>query len=63
MQGLEFAHLISERMALFFVQKWANEQFAQKMTIRSFLVSKMSDSLTSLIWLVLNEPITHIAHQ
>ena len=36
----------------FFVQQWANERFAQKMSdlhIRSFLVSEMSDSLTSLI--------------
>ena len=29
-QGWEFAHLISERIARFFVQKWANERFAKK---------------------------------
>ena len=36
----------------FFAKKWANERFTQKLSnsfIRSFLVSKMSDSLTSFI--------------
>ena len=76
-QGWEFAYLISEQIACFFYQKWANECFAQKNERfihslifskriahgRSFLVSEMSDLLTSLIWFEQNEQFTHIAHQ
>ena len=48
--------------SLVFFQKWANEQFAQKnerFTHRSFLVSEMSDSLTSLISSEQSERIAH----
>ena len=75
-QGWEFAHRILERIARFLPKKWANEQFAQKVSDslifwletwaicsrslipserpeqiacgRSFVLSNLSDSLTSL---------------
>ena len=52
MQGWEFAHLISERIARFLSKNEQMSDSLKKMSdslIHSFLVSKMSDSLTSLI--------------
>ena len=43
-QSWEFAHRFSEQIASFFCEKLANERFAHG---RSFLVSDLSDSLTS----------------
>ena len=51
-QGWEFAHLISERIARFLYKNEQMSDSLKKMSdslLRSFLVSKMSDSLTSLI--------------
>ena len=51
-QGWEFAHLISERIAHFLSKNEQMSDSLKKMSdslIRSFLVSEMSDSLTSLI--------------
>ena len=49
MQGWEFAHLISKRIARFLSKNERFERYAQKMSdslIRSFFVSDLSDSLT-----------------
>ena len=65
-QGWEFAHLISERIAAFFLKNERMRDSLNKMSdslIHSFLVSEMSDLLTSLIWFEQNERFTHIAHQ
>ena len=43
-QSWEFAHRFSEQIASFLCEKLANERFAHG---RSFLVSDLSDSLTS----------------
>ena len=51
-QGWEFAHLISEQIARFLSQNERMSDLLKKMSnslIRLFLVSEMSDSLTSLI--------------
>ena len=51
-QGWEFAHLISERIARFLSKKLANEQFTQK-----------NEQFThSLIFSERNERFAHIAH-
>ena len=62
MQGWEFAHLISERIARFLSKNERMSDSLKKMSdslIRSFLVSEMSDSLTLLIS---SERFEQIAH-
>ena len=61
-QGWEFAHLISKRIACFLSKNERMSNLLKKMSdslIRSFLLSEMSDSLTSLIS---SEQPEHIAH-
>ena len=61
-QGWEFAHLISERIAGFLSKKERMSDSLKKMSdslICSILVSKMSDSLTSLISYKRPEQIAH----
>ena len=62
-QGWEFAHRFSERIACFLRKKGANERFAQKKrVIRSFLVSSLSDLLTSHFFGERPERFAHVAH-
>ena len=61
-QGWEFAHLISERIARFLTKTEQMSDSLKKLSdslIGSFLVSKMSDSLTLLISSEWPERITH----
>ena len=61
-QGWEFAHLISEQIACFLSKNERRSDSLKKMSdslICSFLVSEMSDSLTSLISSERPEQITH----
>ena len=62
MQGWEFAHLNSEWIAHFLSKNERMSNSLKKMSdslIRSFLVSEMSDSLTSLISSERSEQIAH----
>ena len=64
-QGWEFAQLISERIARFLSKNERMRDLLKKKSdslILSFLVSEMSDSLTSLIFGEQNERFAHIAH-
>ena len=65
MQGWEFAHRFFERIARFLPKNKRMSDSLKKMSdslIRSFLVSDLSDSLTSLIFGEQPERFAHIAH-
>ena len=68
-QGWEFAHQFSEQIARFLRKNERSERFAHGLSFlvsdlnRSFLVSKLSNSLTSLNFGERPERFAHIAHK
>ena len=66
LSGLGICSSVFRANCSFFAQKWANEQFAQKMSdslIRSFLLSDLSDLLmiTHFLWATMSESLM-VAH-